>query len=192
MSKKKYPYSKKLVFIIFTIMKQLFLRKFEKYLGEFVYGGIDGAITTFAVVAGSVGASLSTKVILILGFANLLADGFSMSVWAYLSSKAEQEQDGDDGKWKTPLGIGIATYISFILIGFIPLIIYVYNYMFHPVEHIFLWATLLTSLGFVLIGFMKSIMTHKSHFLSILETLSLWALAAWVAYYVGNILERII
>ena len=47
-------------------------KKFEKYLGEFVYGGIDGCVTTFAVVAGSVGAGLDSAIIIILGFANLL------------------------------------------------------------------------------------------------------------------------
>ena len=51
---------------------------FKDYIGEFVYGGIDGSVTTFAVVAGSTGASLDTSVVLILGFANLIADGFSM------------------------------------------------------------------------------------------------------------------
>ena len=50
------------------------------YLEEFVYGATDGAVTTFAVVAGVVGASLSPSVVLILGFANLFADGFSMAV----------------------------------------------------------------------------------------------------------------
>jgi len=62
------------------------------WLPDFVYGGIDGAVTTFAVVAGVVGANLSTPVILILGFANLFADGFSMSVGKYLSDKAELDR----------------------------------------------------------------------------------------------------
>ena len=62
---------------------------FEKYLAEFVYGGIDGCVTTFAVVAGAVGASLDTAIIIILGFANLLADGFAMSIGAYLSAKSD-------------------------------------------------------------------------------------------------------
>ena len=56
-------------------------KKLEKrYLPEFVYGGIDGAVTTFAVVAGVIGASLSPAIVLILGFANLFADGFSMDI----------------------------------------------------------------------------------------------------------------
>ncbi|TAE53486.1 MAG: hypothetical protein EAZ89_07385 [Bacteroidetes bacterium] len=63
----------------------------QDYLGEFVYGGIDGSVTTFAVVAGSAGAGLPVSVVLILGFANLIADGFSMSVGAYLSTRSERD-----------------------------------------------------------------------------------------------------
>lgn len=62
-----------------------------KYLPEFVYGGIDGLVTTFAVVAWATGANLDLSVVLILGFANLFADGFSMSVGAYLASKSEHD-----------------------------------------------------------------------------------------------------
>lgn len=57
------------------------------YLRDFVYGGIDGAVTTFAIVAGVVGASLTTSVILILGLANLIADGFSMAASNYSGTK---------------------------------------------------------------------------------------------------------
>jgi VIT1/CCC1 family predicted Fe2+/Mn2+ transporter len=63
----------------------------SQYLGDLVYGGLDGIITTFAVVSGVAGANLGTGVILILGMANLLADGFSMATGAYLSTKSEQE-----------------------------------------------------------------------------------------------------
>lgn len=61
------------------------------YLRDWVYGGIDGAVTTFAIVAGSLGAGLSTTIILILGAANLLADGFSMAAANYSGSKSENE-----------------------------------------------------------------------------------------------------
>ena len=58
---------------------------------DFVYGATDGAVTTFAVVAGVVGAALSPSIILILGFANLFADGFSMAIGNYLGSKSQKE-----------------------------------------------------------------------------------------------------
>lgn len=63
--------------------------KLKEFIGEFVYGGIDGAITTFAVVAGSAGASLSPGIVLILGLSNLFADGLSMSIGDFLSTKSE-------------------------------------------------------------------------------------------------------
>jgi VIT1/CCC1 family predicted Fe2+/Mn2+ transporter len=63
----------------------------QNYLRDFVYGGIDGAVTTFAVVAGVVGAGLSTQTVLILGAANLLADGFSMAASNYSGTKTERD-----------------------------------------------------------------------------------------------------
>ena len=63
----------------------------DLYLGDLVYGGLDGVVTTFAIVSGVAGASLGSEVILILGLANLLADGFSMASGAYLSTRSEQE-----------------------------------------------------------------------------------------------------
>lgn len=61
------------------------------YVRDFIYGGIDGAVTTFAVVSGVAGAELSTTVVLILGFANLVADGFSMASSNFLGTRAEQD-----------------------------------------------------------------------------------------------------
>jgi VIT1/CCC1 family predicted Fe2+/Mn2+ transporter len=61
------------------------------HFDDFIYGSIDGAVTTFAIVAGVMGASLPSGIILILGFANLFADGFSMAVANYQASKARNE-----------------------------------------------------------------------------------------------------
>jgi len=61
------------------------------YISDFVFAGIDGTVTTFAVVSGVEGASLSPSIVLILGFANLLADGFSMAVGNYMSLKSTHE-----------------------------------------------------------------------------------------------------
>jgi len=62
-----------------------------QYIKSLIYGGLDGIITTFAVVAGVAGASLSAGIVIILGFANLIADGLSMAIGDYLSTKAENE-----------------------------------------------------------------------------------------------------
>ncbi|HEY2974675.1 MAG TPA: VIT1/CCC1 transporter family protein [Pyrinomonadaceae bacterium] len=63
----------------------------HNYLRDWIYGGIDGAVTTFAVVSGVAGAQLSPWIILALGFANLFADGFSMAASNFLGTKAEQD-----------------------------------------------------------------------------------------------------
>ena len=61
------------------------------YFQDFIYGSIDGVVTTFAVVAGVIGAGLAPNIVLILGFANLFADGFAMAVANFQASKAQQE-----------------------------------------------------------------------------------------------------
>lgn len=63
----------------------------HNYLRDWIYGGIDGSVTTFAVVTGVVGAQLAPAIIVIMGFANLLADGFSMAASNFLGTKSEHD-----------------------------------------------------------------------------------------------------
>ncbi len=63
----------------------------QSFLRDFVYGSIDGCVTTFAIASGAVGAGLSHGVVIILGLANVLADGFSMAVSNYLGTKADRQ-----------------------------------------------------------------------------------------------------
>jgi VIT1/CCC1 family predicted Fe2+/Mn2+ transporter len=226
--------------------------QFQEYLGECVYGGIDGSVTTFAVVAGSAGASLDITIILILGFANLLADGFSMSVGAYLSTKSELDNydkhlrmeyqeieeipdmereevreiyrakgfegelleqvvaviTADKDRWvdvmmkeelemipesKSPLAMGGVTYLSFLVVGIIPLLAYVVNYNGgSTAEELFFWSCVLTSLAFIMIGWLKAKVTGTSIPRGVAETLLLGGIAAAVSYFVGDVLEGII
>ncbi len=75
-----------------VIAARLQLAHVHSYLKDFVYGAIDGAVTTFAVVSGVAGAGLSNNVVIILGVANLIGDGFSMAAGNYLGTRAENEQ----------------------------------------------------------------------------------------------------
>ena len=75
-----------------AIKERLAAGPYTSYLRDWIYGGIDGAVTTFAVVSGVVGAELSTVVILILGAANLIADGFSMAASNFTGTRAEREE----------------------------------------------------------------------------------------------------
>lgn len=231
--------------------ENVFVQKFQEYLAEFVYGGIDGSVTTFAVVAGSVGAGLDSTVIIILGFANLFADGFAMSIGAYLSSKTdvdnyekhkaieywevenvpEKEKDeireifqrkgfkgklledvvetitADKDRWvdvmmkeelglieenKSPFKIGLITFLSFLLLGFIPLIVYVLDIVINISGNLLIWSTSLTFFSFGLIGYLKGVVNGKNRFISVFTTLLMGAAAALVAYYVGDFLQKIV
>ena len=221
------------------------------YLGEFVYGGIDGCVTTFAVVSGAVGAGLDSSVIIILGCANLLADGLAMSVGAFLSTKAEIDNynkhlkteywevdhlpdvereevrdiyrkkgfegelletvvdviTNDKDRWvdvmmkeelelqketKSPFGVGLATYISFLILGAIPLSVYIWDYTVSSIGHIFLISSGLTSLSFAIIGYLKAVINQTHKLRGITETLILGGLAALVSYYVGDLIEHLL
>lgn len=75
-----------------AIRERLSGERAPSYVRDWVYGGIDGCVTTFAIVAGAVGADLSARVVLIMGFANLLADGLSMAASNFSGTRTEQEE----------------------------------------------------------------------------------------------------
>lgn len=176
------------------------LKKIENNLREFVYGGMDGAVTTFAVVTGAAGANLGVRVILILGFANVLADGFSMAVGSYLSEKSDQDLSVHKGDSKkedhdSPLQASIATFISFILIGLVPLSVYTVDFIFSldmDNDTMLRYAVVLTLTAFGLIGLLRARITKIKKRQAILESLGLGLAAAIISYGAGNILERII
>ena len=74
-----------------AIRRRLAEQRRHSYLSDAVLGGIDGCVTTFAVVAGAVGGGFTSLVVVVLGFANLLADGFSMAVSNYQGTKSGRE-----------------------------------------------------------------------------------------------------
>lgn len=175
------------------------LKKIEANLREFVYGGMDGAVTTFAVVTGAAGANLGVRVILILGFANVLADGFSMAVGSYLSEKSEQDLSVHKGESKkedhdSPLAASLATFVSFILVGLVPLSVYLIDFMFGlelSHDQLLIYAVTLTLAAFGLIGLLRAKVTKIRKRKAILESLGLGAAAAVISYGAGNILEKI-
>jgi VIT1/CCC1 family predicted Fe2+/Mn2+ transporter len=84
-----------------TYAKEMHQHEQGQYVKSLIYGGLDGIITTFAVVSGVAGASLPAGVVLILGFANLVADGLSMGIGDYLSTKAESEYKAGERERET-------------------------------------------------------------------------------------------
>lgn len=168
-------------------------RGITKYLPEFVYGGIDGSITTFAVVAGAIGASLNSAVIIILGFANLFADGFSMSVSNYLSNKSDRELNVNEKHKKKPIKCALATFVSFLVIGFIPLIFFLLTFFFPSlIKNAFLFSAVLTGIAFLIVGAVKGFITGKHKLYSALEIFIIGSIASVIAYVVGYLLEGLV
>lgn len=222
---------------------------FNKYQAEFIYGGMDGSVTTFAVVAGATGAHFHSNIIIILGLANLLADGISMSIGSYLSSKAEDQlyqkhektenwsvenKPGEETEeirqlylnkgfkgemldeivkvitsskqlWvdemlkgeikmlkpeKSPLKKAIATYISFLAIGLLPLMAYIADLFFpNEILPLFFMSCILTFSAFIFIGYLKAHLNKVSRIKGIVETVFLGGVAAYVAFIAGSVLE---
>jgi len=156
----------------------------QKHIKSIVYGGLDGIITTFAVVSGVIGAQLNPSIILILGFANLIADGISMAVGDYLSTKAEQEQR--NRKSKVALLNGLTTFGSFVIFGFVPLAFFLLAQFFPVFENfMFVGSIVLTGVTLVVLGFLKAKVVNVSTFRSSMETLIVGGLAAGAAYLIG-------
>ncbi|MBQ0721167.1 MAG: VIT1/CCC1 transporter family protein [Gammaproteobacteria bacterium] len=222
------------------------------YLKDFVYGAVDGAVTTFAVVAGVAGAGMSSGVIIILGFANLLADGFSMAVSNFLGTRAEnqfraqtrkREQDeiykwpegereevrqiyalkgfegelldqvvdvitADHERWidtmlleehgmtlqdHNPSKAGFATFVAFSIVGLIPLLPYLFNWI-NPgaVANTFFWSSILTALAFLWVGAVKARFVNQSRLLGAVETVGIGGIAAVLAYGAGVLLKGLV
>jgi len=164
----------------------------RKYLPEFVYGGMDGIITTFAIVSGVIGASLSSAIVLILGFANLFADGFSMAVSNYVSTKSRNELNRK--RIINPLKTAFATFFAFILIGFIPLISFVITSIFktpYLLNNQFTFSVFLTFFGLGIIGWQKGNVTGKNKIKSSIETIIIGGIAALLAFVIGFLLRNL-
>lgn len=222
------------------------------WVADFVYGGCDGAVTTFAVVAGVQGASLAVPIILILGFANLFGDGFSMSVGKYLSDKSNLERyekirqiefrhlkektDHEIGEVRdimkaygfkgkdldhvvgviisdpdvwvdlmmrnefnmtnenvNPMKGALVTFISFVLVGFIPLLGYTFKaFVNFSDNQMFYITAAMTLSALFLVGTVKSKFSMRNWFVCGIETAFIGGMAATIAYFVGYFIKILV
>ncbi len=163
------------------------VRFWPHYLPDLVYGANDGIITTFAVVFGVVGASLSERVIVILGFANLLADGFSMGASNYLARRSNVEIDEPDARTDA-LRHAAATIAGFVIAGLVPLAAYlapIGNDSRLPA------AIGLTAAALFGVGASRSFVTKRGFLRSGAEMLLVGSLAAGVAFAIGALVAGV-
>lgn len=161
-------------------------RLLRKYMPELIYGANDGLVTTFAIVSGVVGANLASKVVLILGFASLLADGFSMGASDFLSERSKLDDQGRRRPTGHAARHGLATFIAFVIAGAAPLIAYLL-----PIEATwqFAMAATLTLVVLFAVGSARSAVSELRWFRSGIEMLVVGAVAAGVAYGIGALVS---
>ncbi|RAP31599.1 GMP synthase [Candidatus Marinamargulisbacteria bacterium SCGC AG-343-D04] len=226
---------------------------FSTYIKEIVYGGNDGIVTTFAVIAGFSGANigseslnLSIVIVLLFGLANLIADGAAMGLGNFLAIRSSQKlyqynydkelnetkkhknfeiketeylfkkqgfttQDSqlltkivskntdfwvkfmvqheceiEDSTKESPLYNGLATFLSFIFFGFIPLIPY---FFMSSINETFITASLFTCFALILLGMLRAVITKEKMWISVLETILIGGTAACLAYFVGYLFK---
>ena len=163
----------------------------QHYLPDLVYGANDGIITTFAVVAGVEGAQLPAVVVLILGVANLLADGFSMGASDFLSIRSQSAVERMERKSVTePFALrhGVATFLAFVIAGSVPLLGVIFSV---PAEFRFQATVVLTLLTLFGVGAARTFVTRGRWWVDGLEMMTIGAIAAGVAYGVGALLAAV-
>lgn len=145
------------------------------YYPQFVYGSIDGIITTFAIIAGSLGGNLGRIAILVLGISNVLADGYSMGVSSYLAEKT-------DTSHRNTLTTGLVTFTSFVLVGIIPILSFMLITNIQLASRI---SFAISSILFAIIGYLSSSVENIHPIYGAIRTLLIGTSAAFISYYTG-------
>lgn len=235
-----------------AIRKRLAGGSKHSYLRDLVYGAVDGAVTTFAVVSGAAGAQLSSGIVLIMGLANLVADGFSMAVGNFLGTRAEEglreaarkreelhintipegEREeirqifaakgfegeelekivetitSDKKQWidtmlKEELGMALVgpspwkaalfTFAAFVLVGFLPLIAFLFQFVSPQVDfNPFFASALLTGLAFFIVGVFKGRYLDEPWYGAGFKTFLMGGCAASLAFGMGLLLRNLV
>jgi VIT1/CCC1 family predicted Fe2+/Mn2+ transporter len=155
------------------------------YLRDLVYGANDGIITTFAVVAGVAGGALPASAVLIVGVANLVADGLSMGVGNYLAIRSHESARKAQRlaeEEAAPARHGFATFAAFGAAGFVPLLAYVVP---APGVDRFVLSSALTLAALFVVGAARSFVTIDRWWVAGAEMLGLGIVVAAVAYLSG-------
>lgn len=164
----------------------------QHYIRDLVYGATDGVITTFAVVAGVTGGTLSPVTVLVLGVANLLADGLSMGVGNYLGIRSDErvrEAQRLPEQEAFPIKHGLATFLAFVAAGAVPLVPYVFSAID---TNRFTWSTVLSLAVLFTVGAARARVGTGKWWTNGLEMLGLGVIVGVVAYGAGGLVAWLV
>lgn len=179
---------------------------YKKYLPSMVYGGSDGAVSYFTLMAGAYGAGLSIKMLIAIGVSNIFADAFSMATADYLSEDSHTTNSTSSSLSSnpssarvsvstylqpSPMRSGITTFISFLAIGFFPLAPSIYAYYTSSADSelpfdIFLISIGFTVFAFIFIGWMRGKVLGRDKWHTVLQSLLVCTISATFAYFIGE------
>jgi VIT1/CCC1 family predicted Fe2+/Mn2+ transporter len=161
------------------------------YMRDIVYGANDGIVTTFAVVAGVSGGALPNLAVLVIGAANLAADGVSMGAGNLLAIRADErarEAAGLPELERYPWKHGVATLLAFMIAGVVPLLPFLLPL---PGDTRVAWSAITTFAAMFTLGAARALVTADRWWRSGLETLLLGAAVAVTAYAAGVVVATV-
>lgn len=164
----------------------------QHYIRDVVYGANDGVITTFAVVAGVTGGTLAPVTVLVLGVANLLADGLSMGVGNYLGIRSDErvrEKQQLPELEAHPVRHALATFLAFVVAGAVPLLPYVFSGIS---TNLFAASTGLSLAVLFVVGAARARVGTGSWWANGLEMLVLGVIVGVLAYYAGALVSGLV
>lgn len=142
-------------------------------ISPIIYGSVDGLITTNSIISSVQGANLNPFNVIIFGFANLLADGFSMGISSYLSSDSIRD--------------GIATFIAFVTIGATPILPFL-SHQFK--DNNYQLSHILTTVALFIVGFIKGYLKGESMLKHAIIVTIIGGATTIIAYYVSKELKK--
>jgi VIT1/CCC1 family predicted Fe2+/Mn2+ transporter len=164
----------------------------RKYLPSIVYGGSDGAVSYFTLMAGAYGAGLPITMLIAIGVSNVIADAFSMATADYLSEDSRKGISLRDEEISA-----VVTFFAFAIVGCLPLIPSIIAYYTLPPDStlplsMFLLSTALTIIGFSYIGYLRGKILRRNLSRTILQSIIICSISAAVAYWIGNVVAQAI
>ena len=145
-------------------------------------GGVDGVITSFAIVAGATAGDLGVDAVWIMGVSSVMADGFSMGISEYLSSssaRAKGEELASGGRSTTPPLLGLACFTAFVACGIVPIVLYA------ATNGRLLAVAMFSLVELMLLGASRACVASEPLLWGLVQTTVLGACAGGVAYGVG-------
>ncbi len=162
----------------------------SQYLSDSILGSVDGIITAFSIISAAKGASMTSDVAIVIGLSGLIADAVSMGICSYLAAETMLVQGN---KTKTPFFSGLSTFFSFLIMGAIPLSVFLMARIWPiPESYIYPIASGLTIFALFLVGVFKGIGLGEPIFSSGLQTAGMGGVAALIAYGLGFFLEVLV